>query len=154
VSKGPASATFGNDTAMFIRVRRRALKGGHRDWRAYRKSKGLIAEASASYDVVRAVRINGKPRQKFLLGLGSLKVKERDEARDLIWFWVHAMCRMRRHGLSDEQQRRLIAALVRKGVQKPSTDECLRFAKEWSGGVIGAAARQLSDLVIAGESAP
>jgi hypothetical protein len=57
------SGAFGNDNVGFIRVRRRSLT-------PYWEHS---ATASASYDIVRAVRIDGKPRHVFVLGLGSLK---------------------------------------------------------------------------------
>src|SRR5689334_23274998 len=57
-TKPCAGATFGNDG--FIRVRRRKIKGGHPDMRAYRLRRGLAATTSASFDLVRAVRVNGK----------------------------------------------------------------------------------------------
>ena len=41
-----------------------------------------------SFDLVPAVRVNGKPRQKFVLELGSLK-DERE--RHLMRFWVNAL---------------------------------------------------------------
>src|SRR5262245_33360533 len=58
VTKSLSGSIIGNDTAMFVRVRKRQL---------------LKFGASASYEIVRGVRVNGKPTQKFLLGLGSLK---------------------------------------------------------------------------------
>jgi hypothetical protein len=146
VSKSGACAAFSNYTAMFIRVRRRVLGG--------QRHHGYVVKASASYDVVRAVRINGKPRQKFLLGLGSIKelaTPSKQTAHDLMWFWVHAVLRMRRHGLSDEQQRRLIEALARKGVRKPSIDECTCFAEGWrTSTLFSTAAQELGNIIAGG----
>jgi len=86
---------------MFIRLRhRRNLKG--------------VATASASYDVVETVRVDGKPRHRFLLGLGSLK-QPHDE-HDLMRFWLHAIARMNRSNLDNKQCRNLMHGLVRKGV--------------------------------------
>jgi hypothetical protein len=140
VSKSPAGGTIGNDhvvskcdpcvsfgnDAMFVRVRRRTLKGGHQSLRAHRKHHGCLVTASASFDVVRAVRINGKPRQKFILGLGSLKTPQ-VRTCEIFWFWRRALFRMRRHGFDQQQRLRLIDALVRKGVPKPSYRQC----EEW-----------------------
>lgn len=123
VSKSVVSAEFGNDAgAMFVRVRRRALKS------VYRQRDGtLIKATSASYDVVRAVRINGKPRQKFLFGLGSLK--QPSNQGDFMSFWVHAVGRMKRHGLDDERCRCLIDGMLRKSARKPTAQECADFAE-------------------------
>jgi hypothetical protein len=105
---------------MFIRVRRRALKGGHPEWRAYRKRHGCLVTASASYDVVHAVRINGKPRHQFVFGLGSLK--QPPLRFDLLRFWICALARMCDHGLSLTQCQRLTAELIRKGAPEPTAN--------------------------------
>src|SRR5262245_29783500 len=71
-TKGRAIATFGNDATIgFIRTRKRKIKGGHPDWREYRALNGKLATTSISFDLVRAVRVNGKPRHEFVLGFGS-----------------------------------------------------------------------------------
>jgi hypothetical protein len=125
-------ATFGND-AVFVRVRRRQLKGGHPHRRPYRER--LITE-SASYDVVRAVRIDGKPRQKFIVGLGSLKTPIPESGGwSLARFWHRALRKMRRRGLSEQQRRHVIAAMIRKGVPKLTKAQCKKFAAGWPGQV-------------------
>ena len=84
-TKCPDSGTIGNDTIGFIRVRKRKIKGGHAEWRDYHAANGTLAETSASFDLVRAVRVNGKPRHEFVLGLGSQKNVL--WASKLAWFW-------------------------------------------------------------------
>ena len=118
VSKCRVDETIGNDVAMFVRVRRRKIKGGHPEWRLYRERTGALRTASASYDLVRAVRIDGKTRQKFVLGLGSLKhpASERELAR----FWWRALRRMISHGLSEERRAGVVLELERKGVPLPA----------------------------------
>jgi hypothetical protein len=56
-TKSTVSGTFGNYSIGFIRVHRRKLAG-----RNYGRHT-----SSASYDLVRAVRVDGKPRHKFVL---------------------------------------------------------------------------------------
>ena len=98
---------FGNDAIGFIRVRRRKLKAGPPGtWRA-------AATTSLSFDLVRAVRVNGQPRHKFVLGLGSQKNIERNLDR----WWACAIGRMTRHGLTELQQQRLIDEMIRKGAR-------------------------------------
>jgi hypothetical protein len=128
MSKRSVDDTFGND-ACFIRVRHRKLKGGGGDpgWREYMIEQGERALVSASYDVVRAVRIDGKPRQKFLCGLGSIKQDKRHNA--LSW-WRGAICRMMRAGFNPEQRRRIIIQAAAKGVPLPSRDDCLKYAEQ------------------------
>jgi hypothetical protein len=121
--------TFGNDTSFFVRVRRRKLKGRNRRFH----SKPLVSE-SASYDLVRAVRVDGKPRQKFILGLGSLKTPIPD-GWSLAQFWRRALRKMRHRGLSEQQRRRVIAAMIRKGVPKLSKAQCKKFAAGSAGWV-------------------
>jgi len=78
VTKFPGDGQIGNDTTDvvassenvadlvttpgFIRVRKRRLQDSI--WRR-------CARYSMSFDLVRAERINGQPRHKFVLGLGS-----------------------------------------------------------------------------------
>jgi hypothetical protein len=117
-----AGSTIGNDGIGFIRVRKRKLKGGHPQWRAYRTRTGRLVSTSQSFDLVRAVRVNGKPRHQFVLGLGSQKNLDRNH--DLGWFWSHAIRKMIRHGFSEDQRQRLIAQMVRKGARLPTIAEC------------------------------
>ena len=53
-----------------------------------------------SYDLVRAARINGKPRHKFILGFGSLT---NQDLRFTAYFWAQSFYRMARHGFTKEQ---------------------------------------------------
>jgi hypothetical protein len=105
---------FGNDAIGFIRVRKRKLKG-------------VIADASLSFDLVRAVRIDGKPGHEFVLGLGSQKNHER---RCLVLFWACAINRMKRHGLTAPQRQRLAAEMIRKGARLPTVEQC-RGRQDW-----------------------
>jgi hypothetical protein len=124
---GPCAA-FGNDAIGFIRVRKRQLKGGHRDWRDYRARNGMLATTSASFDLVRAVRVNGKPRHEFILGFGSQKDIERNS---FAWFWVRAIWRMTKHGLAEPQRRRLIEEMLRKGARLPNLEQCEQHTANW-----------------------
>jgi hypothetical protein len=90
---------------------------------------GGLAMSSASFDLVKAVRVDGKPRHEFVLSFGSQKNADRSQAptlrqreiedTDLCRFWVRATDRMIRHGLTRAQRRRLIAELIRKGARVP-----------------------------------
>src|SRR4051812_39730797 len=108
---------------MFIRIRHRRLKGGHPDMRAYRRAMGTLSTQSASYDIVRAVRIDGKPRHQFVCGMGSIRpdVSERDLAR----FWIGALRNLRRAGFNEEQRRKAVAMTHQKGVPLPPREACL-----------------------------
>jgi hypothetical protein len=121
VTKGRAGPTFGNYRLGFIRTRKRHLKGGAAEWREYRAHKGIMVTSSTSFDLVRATRIDGKPRHKFVLGLGSLKDKMRDH--ELAWFWLRALWRMKRHGLDPEQRHALAKEMIRKGATLPTADK-------------------------------
>ena len=55
-------------------------------WRTSLRPGGI---GSASYDLVRAVQIDGKPRHKYVLGLGSLKDERPERGKhSLTDFWV------------------------------------------------------------------
>jgi hypothetical protein len=121
-------ATFGNDGVGFIRVRKRKLKGGHPESRGWRARGGVLATASTSFDLVRAVRVNGKPRHEFILGLGSQK---NVQPNGYGWFWVRVIWRMTKHGLSEHQRQRLFAEMVRKGAQLPTIAQCEDCVRKW-----------------------
>jgi hypothetical protein len=127
-TKSDTRARFDNDAIGFIRVRKRKLKGGSRDWRDYRARNGTLATTSASYDLVRAVRVNGKPRHEFVLGLGSQKDIE---LNSFAWFWTRAIRRMTKHGLAEDRRQRLIAEMVRKGARLPTIAQCEEHARNW-----------------------
>jgi hypothetical protein len=102
----------------FIRVRRRNF---------YPSRFG-----AAGYDVVHAVRINGKPRHTFVLGLGSLRDKRPERGKySLTDFWVGAIERMKRHGLDEQERRQLADAVTRKGVPLPSVEQCRWHKLAW-----------------------
>jgi hypothetical protein len=124
---GP-SAVFGNDAIGFIRVRKRELKGGSRGWRDYRARNGTLATTSASYDLVRAVRVNGKPRHEFVLGLGSQKDIE---SAHIGFFWARAISRMIRHGLAEPRRHRLIDEMRRNGARLPTLEQCDQHIAGW-----------------------
>ena len=89
--------------------------------------------ASTAFDIVRAVRVNGKPRHKYVLGLGSLKYGSTE--RELFMFWIRAFRSLIQHGLSVEQRFRFADELTRKGVLPPLAEQCAARAME--GGWIG-----------------
>jgi hypothetical protein len=103
VTKSEADCEFGNDTVGFIRVRKRAV--------------------SMSFDLVRAVRVNSKPRHVFVLGLGSQKHGD----SWTLHFWEVALIRMIRHGLTAEQRARIVADMVRKGARLPTAAQCRHY---------------------------
>jgi hypothetical protein len=115
----------------FIRVRHRKLNGGHPYLRAYRERNGRppLTE-SVSFDLVRAVRIDGKPRHKFVLGLGSQQNVD-DHPHGPILFWVDAVCKMKRHGLDGNDRRRLADEMSRKGARPPTIAQCEAMSAFW-----------------------
>jgi hypothetical protein len=110
------------NTIGFIRVRKRKLSRG---WYG--------GTASASYDIVRAVRINGKPRHKFVLGLGTQE--NSDGTANVVSFWPKAIHRMKKHGIRRSKREQFILACVRKGARLPTKVECERqwaFNRTWN----------------------
>jgi hypothetical protein len=79
---------------------------------------------------VRAERVNGKPRHKFVLGLGSLKEPVEHE-HDVIRFWVHAFYRMKRHGLDEHQRHHIANQMARKGAPLPTAEQCKNRFEGW-----------------------
>jgi hypothetical protein len=123
------SPQFGNDAIGFIRVRKRSLKGGH-PVRRYRSGPGKLQTGSMSFDLVRAMRVNGKPRHEFVLGLGSQKNVDWHN-NEIIYFWARAVHRMTDHGLVERQRQRLIAEMVRKGARLPPRAQCEQVVRTY-----------------------
>jgi hypothetical protein len=109
----------------FVRVRKRKLKGADGDWRAY--ARGPVPTSAMSFDLVRAVRVDGKPRHKVLLGLGSQKDVEHRHRSQAV-FWYAAFRAMEWHGLDIEQRRRVAEEMIRKGARRPSADHCETYS--------------------------
>jgi hypothetical protein len=101
-ARRPAAASVG-----FIRVRKRKRKKGER---------------AQDFDLVRAIRVNGKSRHRVLLSLRSLRDECQD--RDLVLFWADAFVRMAEYGLSASQCHRLATEMVRKGARLPIAAQC------------------------------
>jgi hypothetical protein len=130
-------------TTGFIRVRRRKLKGKLRPWRRGEKERALTycrniyefnrlrriepPSESASYDLVRAVRVGGKPRHKFVLGFGSITNRDRKFAL----FWIRSFYRMAEHGFTKEQCFQIAEKLKHKGVPLPTVAECENHQASW-----------------------
>lgn len=119
-------------TVGFIRFRRRKLKPkfrwskGKDKWGFRYKIWDKAAPVSLSYDLVRAVRINGQPRHKFVLGFGSPVSVSKcvGERRVITFFWMHSFDRMEEHGLPKEQRFHIAEMLAGKGIPLPTVKEC------------------------------
>jgi len=122
--------TFGNYGLGFVRVRKRKLKGGHADWRDYRESRGLLATASASFDLVRAVRANGKPRHKFVFGLGS--VKDKRHHHELPWSAIYGVDERRQYERCLARRSRTIC-LTNRGLVPFGARTLAHFPRRWWG---------------------
>jgi hypothetical protein len=83
----------------FVRVRKRALKDGG---------------SAVTFDLLRSLRIDGKPTNKFVMTIGTQR-SDRDDPR----FWPRAVARMVAHGLPAQQRQRLVEEMVRKGAKPP-----------------------------------
>ena len=130
-------------TVGFIRVRRRKLKPKY-EW--YTPSRGMYAgisrkreipdsaTESVSYDLVHAVRINGQPRHKFVLGFGSPASASKyvGPRRGITLFWMHSFERMGEHGFSKEQRFHIAEMLAGKGIPLPTVNECQREKTKYS----------------------
>jgi hypothetical protein len=120
-------------TTGFVRVRKRRLKGGnYRDVYYTKRAYAGGPTASTSYDLVRAERVNGKPRHRFVLGLGSLK-EPRKWDHDLEWFWANAFHNLKTYGLDERQCRHITDEMVRKGDRHraPRNAPCLRVKADF-----------------------
>jgi hypothetical protein len=117
-TKCHAGVTFGNYSG-FIRVRKRKLGYNHRG-----------NATSASYDLVRAIRVNGVPRHKFIVGLGSFK-HGGEPYRHIGWFWSNVFDKMHHAGISIKRQHELADEMVRKGAPLITATEYQYFVEGW-----------------------
>jgi hypothetical protein len=90
-------------------------------WLGVTSFYGKRARASMSFDLVKAVRVDGKPRNKFVLGLGSQK--DGVTGRIAAHLLLIAISRMKRHGLNETQRRLLLSEMIRKGARRPTITE-------------------------------
>ena len=119
-------------TVGFIRVRKRKLKPKYRwskgkdKWGCHYKIYSKPTE-SVTYDLVRAVRINGQPRHKFILCFGSPVsrwYKSYSAGSTIERFWARAFAGMAHLGFTEVQQFQIAEKLKRKGIPLPSVKEC------------------------------
>ena len=83
------------------------------------------ATASASYDIVQAVRVNCEPRHKFVLGLGTQN--NSNGVGNVVGFWTTAIRRMKKNGISKDQRKYFAVACARKGARLPTKTECENY---------------------------
>jgi hypothetical protein len=129
-----------HETVGFIRVRRRKLKPQYQ-WYTPKRGRyaGIsrkvenheYANESRSYDLVRAVRINGQPRHKFVLGFGSPKSRWIPESMAIPAFWTRSFARMEKHGFNKEQRFAIAEMLASKGIPLPTVKECRKEKVKW-----------------------
>ena len=125
------SRPFGNDGLGFIRVRRRKFTG-QRYWRACREREGKpMPTELVSFDLVRSVRIDGKPRHECLLGLGHLWNVDGDGGYhgSLVTFWYRVFYWTAAFGMDADTRRRLADELVFKGARLPTMAQ---WEKVWA----------------------
>jgi hypothetical protein len=72
--------------------------------------------------LVESKRVDGKPRQKVIAYLGSIRLHDLNRARSRLAFWRHAQAAFRKAGLTNEQKHQVDRALQSR-VAKPSPDE-------------------------------
>lgn len=72
--------------------------------------------------LVESKRVDGKPRQKVIAYLGSIRLHDLNRARSRLAFWRHAQAAFRKAGLTNEQKHQVDRALQTR-VAKPSPDE-------------------------------
>jgi hypothetical protein len=96
-----------------------------------------------SFDLVRAVRVDGKSRHKFVLGLGSLKNNHARKGAP-VWFWANAASRMMKHGL-DAQRRRGLARRndARRRAGAANRSGMKSFREGWQRGSFRKAANEI-----------
>ena len=76
--------------------------------------------------LVEAIRIDGKPRQRYLAYLGSVQADRRDRPR----FWYNVTRKLDRCRLSREERNRIKSAIAKKaGGKVPTKAELKKFKR-------------------------
>jgi hypothetical protein len=124
------------DTFVAPKPVRRAKSAGFVRWQTYR-SQALRPRQRAQNDkharqkavLVESVRVDGKPRQRHIAFLGSMRIDRRDERR----FWREVTTRFDQLGnrVGPEDRERLLASIAKKVGGRPmTTAELEQFARE------------------------
>jgi len=87
----------------------------HKNAMNARKGDLLVAH------LVESKRIDGKPRQKVLAYLGSIRVNRLTTSEDQLHFWRHAQAAFKKAKLTSEQKQAMDVLLLRR-VAKPSPE--------------------------------
>jgi hypothetical protein len=75
--------------------------------------------------LIKAVRINGEPRQRHLAYLGSVQADRRDLPR----FWYNVIRKLDRCRLSPEERKRITTAIAKVGGKVPSKAKLKAFKR-------------------------
>src|SRR2546423_7050610 len=118
---------------MFVRWKKRKSIDKHPDHQIYK-----AGEMTYSAELVESMRINGKPRQRVVALLGSIKQSELASVTSRYYFWHHLMTeKMKEYPLRTlppEQQHAVFEALQK---QVPLTDEDFTVEYERTKPVVG-----------------
>jgi hypothetical protein len=99
------------ETGLVIKLAGRVARLGTKNIGFVQGGRVLKGGSTAvSFDLLRSVWVDCKPRHEFVLTLGSQR-SDRDDAR----FWQRAIERMVAHGLSAQQLQRLVGEIIKKG---------------------------------------
>jgi hypothetical protein len=140
---------------MYVRWKRRDVVPTHpyRDWNRElwrEERKPLPPYRLLSAVLVENKRIDGKPRQRIVQYLGSLRERELEDTDSLARFWERAERRLDELGLDEPTRERAVRALDAVAV-RPSAEEVQRYRER------AVARRRAYDEVIrqlSGRSAP
>ena len=108
---------------MFVRWYEYKSKAQSRRLRVSRKKHG---QHRLRASLIKAVRINGEPRQRHLAYLGSVQADRRDLPR----FWYNVIRKLDRCRLSPEERKRITTAIAKKvGGKVPSKAKLKAFKR-------------------------
>jgi hypothetical protein len=105
---------------MFVRWKRYARKTQLR-WKNAREYEEITHTLLVAA-LVQSERRQGKPRQKVVAYLGSIREERLSEVLPREWFWSHAVDVLDRLGF-DANQRAVVETALRQRVRRPSAEE-------------------------------
>ncbi len=112
---------------MFVRWKRRESSYKHRGW--IFRNIALERGATISAVLVESVRVDGKPRQRFICHLAKVREKQLDEKFTPFHFWRNATNKLASLPLDDSEKKKIEDQLSAK-IPRPSDAEAAEF---WQG---------------------
>ncbi len=111
---------------MFVRWKRR--ESSYKQTSAYGRDMAADRGATISAVLVESIRVEGKPRQKFICHLAKLRERKRDYESTPFIFWRDAIGKLDSLPLDEDVRKKIEVQLAAK-IPRPSDAEMTEFLR-------------------------